>query len=231
MVEKICWKYNKLLPIEEFIKNRRVNKKRRECYQQNKDKINKKCREHYQQNKDKVSKQRRRYFKQNRDKVSKQRREYNRKYRKKYYQQNRDKVNKKRREHYQQNKDKINKKRREYSRGYYKKCYHYTRFRLSHNMSSLIYNSLKSRKGGKHWEDLVGYNIDKLMQRLEVNFKLGMSWSNYGKYGWHIDHKKPQSLFNFSSYEDKEFKNCWMLCNLQPLWAKENFNKSNKFKG
>ena len=82
---------------------------------------------------------------------------------------------------------------------------------------------------GRHWEDLVGYNLDKLIQRLEVNFKPGMSWDNYGE--WHIDHKKPQSLFKFKSSEDKGFKHCWMLCNLQPLWAKENLVKNNRYKG
>jgi len=64
------------------------------------------------------------------------------------------------------------------------------------------------------------------MFHLERLFRPGMNWQNMGK--WHIDHIYPVSSFNFSSYEDKEFKECWDLKNLQPLWAEENINKSNK---
>jgi hypothetical protein len=53
-----------------------------------------------------------------------------------------------------------------------------------------------------------------------------MTWENYGK--WHIDHKRPIASFNFTSYEDPEFKECWALNNLQPMWAKENMSKGNK---
>ena len=44
------------------------------------------------------------------------------------------------------------------------------------------------------------------------------------------DHIKPQSLFNFESPEDVEFKQCWALENLQPMSAKENRKKSNKYR-
>jgi len=47
---------------------------------------------------------------------------------------------------------------------------------------------------------------------------------------WHVDHIKPQSLFNFESPEDVEFKQCWALENLQPMSAKENRKKSNKYR-
>jgi len=61
---------------------------------------------------------------------------------------------------------------------------------------------------------------------LEKQFKDGMTWDNYGD--WHIDHIRPISSFNFKSYEDKEFKECWDLNNLQPLWAEENIRKHNR---
>jgi len=54
-----------------------------------------------------------------------------------------------------------------------------------------------------------------------------MTWLNYGK--WHIDHKKPKSLFKYNSYNEQAFKDCWSLANLQPLWAHDNISKSNKF--
>jgi len=95
--------------------------------------------------------------------------------------------------------------------------------KLSNNISTLIYHSLKGNKKGYHWEKIVSYTLKDLMVHLESLFKDGMSWENYGK--WHLDHIRPVSSFKFSSYEDKEFKECWALENLQPLWAKENLKK------
>ena len=58
--------------------------------------------------------------------------------------------------------------------------------------------------------------------------KNGMTWETHGKYGWHIDHKIPISAFNFESPKDLDFKKCWALINLQPMWAKENIRKGAK---
>jgi len=100
---------------------------------------------------------------------------------------------------------------------------------LNNRMRSSIYNSLKLNKNGWHWEILVGFTLRDLKIHLENLFKDGMSWQNIGK--WQIDHIKPISSFNFTSYEDKEFKECWSLDNLQPLWAEDNLSKGNRYIG
>jgi len=102
----------------------------------------------------------------------------------------------------------------------------YYKNKLSNRISALVRHSLKGNKNGSHWEDLVGYNLQDLIIHLESLFRDNMTWQNMGK--WHIDHRKPVSSFNFTSYEDKEFKECWSLINLQPLWALENIRKSNR---
>jgi hypothetical protein len=68
-----------------------------------------------------------------------------------------------------------------------------------------------------------------LMSHIEKQFKEGMSWKNYGE--WHIDHIIPQSWLPFNSLEDENFIKSWCLSNLQPLWAKENISKGNRFAG
>ena len=100
-------------------------------------------------------------------------------------------------------------------------------FRLKSNIATSIWQAIKSNKNNRHWEDLVGYTLEQLTQRLSLNFTNGMTWNNYGK--WHIDYKKPQSLFNYEQPEEQAFKDCWSLANLQPLWAYDNIIKSNKF--
>jgi len=101
------------------------------------------------------------------------------------------------------------------------------KYRLNSNMSSVISNCLKGKKAGKKWQDLVGYTLTDLMKHLESRFEPWMNWKNYGK--WHIDHIKPQSLFNYKTAEDKEFKECWALNNLQPMEKIANIKKGNRF--
>jgi hypothetical protein len=70
---------------------------------------------------------------------------------------------------------------------------------------------------------MLGYSADDLKNRIESLFVEGMCWDNYGE--WHIDHKKPVSLFDKNT--DVSIINS--LDNLQPLWAKENLSKGNKY--
>ena len=99
--------------------------------------------------------------------------------------------------------------------------------KLNDVVSREIRKSMKQgRKNGRNWEELVGYTIGKLMKHLEKQFKDGMSWDNHGK--WHIDHKVPISAFNYKTPDDIDFKKCWALKNLQPMWSNENIKKSNK---
>lgn len=100
------------------------------------------------------------------------------------------------------------------------------KFRLNRKISKAIWRSIRRNKKDNYWEDWVGFTLQDLITHIEKQFKEGMNWENYGK--WHIDHIRPISSFNFNSYEDEEFKECWDLKNLQPLWAEENFSKGNK---
>ncbi len=71
---------------------------------------------------------------------------------------------------------------------------------------------------------MLGYTRDELMSKMSSMFECGMSWDNYGE--WHIDHIKPVSWFVKSGITDPSIINS--LDNLQPLWAKDNFAKSDK---
>jgi hypothetical protein len=54
-----------------------------------------------------------------------------------------------------------------------------------------------------------------------------MTWDNYGKYGWHLDHIKPCSSFNLKDPEQQ--LQCFHWSNQQPLWAKDNLSKGAKW--
>jgi len=99
--------------------------------------------------------------------------------------------------------------------------------RLRTVISTGIRNCLKFGKNHMSTENVLGYTIDDLRCHLESQFDEKMNWENYGIY-WEIDHLLPVSYFQFSSYTDPGFKDCWNLENLQPLEKIENRKKSNK---
>jgi hypothetical protein len=100
------------------------------------------------------------------------------------------------------------------------------RYRLANSISSYVYWCLKNKKNGKKTADILGYTIEELQTHLERQFQPGMSWNNYGQ--WHVDHIVPVAAFSFSSHEDENFKACWAITNLRPLWAAENLRKRNR---
>lgn len=97
------------------------------------------------------------------------------------------------------------------------------RFATSEKISAAIYRALKYNSHGKPWESIVGYTLADLKAHLESKFQPGMTWENYGE--WHIDHIIPKRVFKFTSIDSEEFRKCWSLKNLQPLWAKDNIRK------
>jgi len=102
--------------------------------------------------------------------------------------------------------------------------------RLNASIGCGISRSLKGKKNGAHWETFVDYTLKELMAHLEKQFTEGMTWENYGKGvdKWNVDHKRPISSFNITSYDCQDFTDCWSLDNLQPLWQPDNSSKGNK---
>jgi len=62
-----------------------------------------------------------------------------------------------------------------------------------------------------------------LRTHLESQFAEGMSWSDYGVFGWHVDHIIPCAAFNLSRKDHQMI--CFNYRNLRPLWSHENEEK------
>ena len=103
------------------------------------------------------------------------------------------------------------------------------KYRLGVRTRTAVYTCLKEANVAKYRTtfDILGYTIEELMNHLESLFTDGMTWDNYGE--WHVDHKKPMTLFNFTSTDDEGFKECWKLDNLQPLWGNDNLSKGIRY--
>ena len=112
------------------------------------------------------------------------------------------------------------------ARIYQKKARLIDSVRLSKNLSKAIWECLKSKKNKQSWKNLVSFSLDDLIIHLENKFNDKMNWKNYGIF-WHLDHIKPLSWFKM----EDEFEKAWNINNLQPLEAKINLSKGNRYEG
>ena len=93
---------------------------------------------------------------------------------------------------------------------------------LYHRMSQSVRSALLDSKRKCKWENLLGYSVEELKAHLESQFTEGMTWDKFFGGGIHIDHVIPRMNFNYISSNDLQFKQCWALSNLRPIWPKEN---------
>lgn len=102
------------------------------------------------------------------------------------------------------------------------------KFALNDFMRCGILKSLGDKKDGNSWTAFVDYTVDDLKAHLERQFLPGMTWDNRGINGWHIDHILPISSFDYDSPDHPDFKACWALTNLRPMWGGDNIRKKDK---
>lgn len=220
------------------------NERSRQYRENNKDKLLDYNRKYYIENNKQILQKKKEYYEQNKDSILKNTHEYRKnnkglvvEARKRCYQNNKEVVKRKRVEYYQKNKAVVLEKDKVYKKKYRERyrTYHRKRkkekyatdlwFNLNEKMASGIRISLRVGKRGRHWETLVGFTLDDLIVHLESQFQPGMNWDVFMTGAIHIDHIRPKSSFDFTSPDDPEFKQCWALENLQPLWAVDNLKK------
>lgn len=119
-------------------------------------------------------------------------------------------------------------KAREYKRRGYEKLKSDPIKWLNHLLRTRLRDSIK-RSVNIRTSDYIDYTADELREHLENQFTDGMSWDNYGRYGWHIDHIRPIASFDMT--DSDQIKECWALSNLRPLWAKDNLRKGASWDG
>lgn len=73
---------------------------------------------------------------------------------------------------------------------------------------------------------LLGCSFIEAKLHIESLWLEGMSWVNYGKYGWHIDHIIPLA----TAKTKEEMLPLFHYKNMQPLWAFDNLSKGSKYK-
>ena len=216
--------------------------KRKAHYETNKVEISAKKKAYRNVNKEKVRLQRKSSYEKNKEKINvyykswyesniEQRKFYEKSYYltnkskrmscgKKWRKNNEDKVKEYNKKYREENKNKLKIYRNSYVK---KRTNDDVQFKLSRNLRNRLNNALKNnQKVGSAVNDL-GCTIEELKQYLESKFQPGMTWDNWNKNGWHIDHIKPLASFDLT--DRKQLLEVCHYTNLQPLWAKDNIIK------
>lgn len=113
-----------------------------------------------------------------------------------------------------------------------KRAYHNQRlkndpaYRMRTILRTRMYIAVKGHRKAAATMTMIGCTREELMAYIESRFLPGMTWDNFGKNGWHIDHIIPCAAFDMTIPEHQAM--CFHYTNLRPLWAKDNGAKSDK---
>ena len=145
-------------------------------------------------------------------------------YKKEYYQKNSTKIKVYKQEYRKNNSLSINKNHANYVK---RRKSEDINFRLRINLRARFGAALKNNYKTGSAIDSLGCSVEELRTYLENQFTEGMTWENYGKHGWHIDHIRP--LCSFDLTVESQLNQACHYTNLQPLWAKDNLSKGGKY--
>jgi len=99
-------------------------------------------------------------------------------------------------------------------------------FRLQCRLRNRLWDVMRGRqKAGSAVQNL-GCSIAEFRCYLMALWKPGMSWENWGQYGWHLDHIRPLASFDLT--DPQQFALAAHFSNYQPLWWRDNIRKGAK---
>jgi hypothetical protein len=205
-----------------------INAKKKAYRNVNKEKIKLQRKVSYQKNKEKIKEYYKLWYKSNIDERKSYEKSYyvinkdkRRIYEKKWKEINKDKIKENNKKYREKNKERLKNYHNSYCNRKFKTN---IQFKLQSNLRSRLNATIKKNfKSGSAVKDL-GCTIDELKKYLESKFQPGMTWDNWTKDGWHIDHIKPLASFDLS--DRNQLLEACHYTNLQPLWAKDNLSKS-----
>jgi hypothetical protein len=115
---------------------------------------------------------------------------------------------------------KYSEKNKEYKKNYSQRL----EVRIKNSLRSRVKKTLKSNPKTTRTTEIVGCSIDELRNHIENQFQTGMTWENWGQFGWHLDHIIPLASAN----NEDEMRRLCHYTNLQPLWWRDNLEKRDK---
>lgn len=140
--------------------------------------------------------------------------------------ENAEKIAERKSIYYLKNKERINKRQRKYEKFKY---YSDPAYRLASKTRARLREYIRKLKIPKNdrAHKYLGCNYQFFKKYIESKFTEGMTWDDFLLGKIHIDHIRPISSFNL--FDEAELKKAFHYTNCQPLWAKDNLRKSDKW--
>lgn len=214
---------------------------KKKYYQEHKNERKKIDKEYYQAHKEKIKERVKKYSQKNKDKIVIYIKEYREKNKtrlknksRKWRKENKEEIRKKAGKYYKEHSGEIKKRTKKYAHEHRGTINEHTRnrklidarFKLDCLIRGRFRIAIKNNaKSGSAVRDL-GCTIPELKFFLEGKFQDGMTWENWSRYGWHIDHIIPLAAFDLTDRE--QLLKAVHHTNLQPLWAVDNLKKGHK---
>lgn len=121
--------------------------------------------------------------------------------------------------------------RRTMAAWFQRKYYQDQNFNLAKKMRRRMYVALAKSFSGIRSRGLainiLGCSFDELRVHIESQFTPGMTWEMCFSGEIHLDHKRPCASFDMT--DPGQLKQCFHYKNLQPLWARDNLIKKDKY--
>ncbi len=209
----------------------KIAKERKEYRENNKEKLVEKLKDYYENNKGKIVEKMKDYYENNKYKIAEKHKEYR--------ENNQENIAKRNKDYYENNKKKIAERGKKYreenkcehnkEKGKCKICnlslYLVNKQRWNIHRCLKISSQNKTKSSIEYLGCDVEYFIEYFKKKMDIyneTAEIKMNWDNI-----HIDHIKPVSSFNLDNKE--ELNKCCNYTNFQPLFAKDNLTKLNKW--
>lgn len=101
-------------------------------------------------------------------------------------------------------------------------------YKIKASLRTRLYIALKKGMSSDAAFNFLGCTIEELKDHIESQFQEGMTWNNWSRGGWSLDHIIPLSAFDLTDKE--QVKKACHYSNLQPLWEADNIRKGGKKK-
>jgi hypothetical protein len=105
--------------------------------------------------------------------------------------------------------------------------------RLAHSLRAAICGQIRRGNGVKKSSTtvLLGCTIPDFRWHIEVQWRPGMCWENWGRHRdcWQLDHIRPVASFDLT--DPAQVAECFHFSNYQPLWQAENVAKGARWPG
>jgi hypothetical protein len=93
--------------------------------------------------------------------------------------------------------------------------------RLSNRLRELLRRKGQQKKNAI--SSYMGCSPKEMVAHIEKQFSNGMTWENYGVFGWHLDHIIPCERFDLTN--EDHCRVCFNWRNIRPLWGEDNCNR------